>query len=1153
VNPASRIQLREVEELAVPSQPPGASLGDQLGRYELLGEIGQGGMGTVLRVRDPELGRDLAVKLLRQDRQEDPQTLQRFIEEAQIGGQLQHPGIVPVYELGRLRGGRPYFTMKLVRGRTLADLLAERTSPQHDLSRFLGIFEQVCQTVAYAHARGVIHRDLKPSNVMVGAFGEVQVMDWGLAKVLPARRERQRPEEARLQPEPPSTICTVRTAAADAASQAGTVVGTYAYMAPEQALGAVEQLDERSDVFGLGAMLCEILTGRPPYVADAGWKLHQQAMLAELQGAFARLDASGADAELLALAKRCLAREPAERPADAGAVAQAVAAHRSALAERLRRAELERAAAQARAREERRRRRVTAALAVALVLLLGAAAGGAWLLQRRSAHRQQVDSAVLSASRRAQDAGGPAWEAHDLDRLGEARAEAEKAVEMARSGEAGEEALAEARAVLGQLEAWQAQARRNRELLTALREVRGPDEMETYQRANSGTTLAPAEPLADDQFAAAFRRWGLDLDAVPPEAARARIQEQPARVVQEVIAALDEWAEVRRGQKGPGAAGRRLVDLADRLDGNKRTRQLRRIVADGRLQQERLVGALTHALLPWSAATHPAVGGQQNRLRQLAEEAEPATEPVLGVLALVRALRAGGDKGTAEQLLRRCLLARPGEEALLWTLARLLQHQRPPRLAEAIECHQRARTLRPELGLVLSQALQAVGKVKEAVALMHDLIRRQPERPELYFFLGVALHEGRPGEAVAAYRRAIALKPEDAAAHYNLGNVQYQQGRFDEAVTAYQQAIALKPDLALAHMNLGSALAMLGRPGEAVAASQRATALMPEDALAHYNLGYALVVHRRFDEAVAAWQKAIALKPDFTEAHHNLGNALCELGHFEEAVAAFQRAIASKPDFALAHCDLGDALFSLGRLDEAVASCRRAIALNPDLALAHCNLGHALLRKGEFAAALAEHRRGHELGMRQPDWRAPSARWVQEAKQLIQLDAKLPLILQGGAQPRDDAECVALAQCCGYKRRYLAAVGFWQQAFTRQPVWAEDLKAGHRYNAACAAALAAAGQGQDATRLDVQEVSRLRQSAWEWLRADLALWTKERDKNAAEARAAMRQALERWQHEPDLDGVRDEAALAKLPEAERRAWRQLWADVAELLQQAERK
>src|SRR5262249_13110279 len=163
-----------------PMPPPG-HVGD---RYVLFGETARGGMGCVLRGRDADLGRDLAVKVLLQKHADRPEVVRRFVEEAQLGAQLQHPGVVPVYDAGRF-GDRPFFTMKLVKGHTLAQLLAGRQGPAADLPRLLNVALQVCQAVAYAHAHGVIHRDLKPANVMLGTFGEVQVMDWGLAKVLP--------------------------------------------------------------------------------------------------------------------------------------------------------------------------------------------------------------------------------------------------------------------------------------------------------------------------------------------------------------------------------------------------------------------------------------------------------------------------------------------------------------------------------------------------------------------------------------------------------------------------------------------------------------------------------------------------------------------------------------------------------------------------------------------------------------------------------------------------------------------------------------------------------------------------------------------------------------------------------------------------------
>jgi serine/threonine-protein kinase len=174
--------------VVLPDSPEGAGGLDPTGRYQVVGEIARGGMGCVLKGRDSHLGRDVAVKVLLEAHAGCAELVQRFVEEAQIAGRLQHPGVAPVYDLGALPDKRPYFTMKLVKGRTLAAHLAGRADVSQERTRWLGVFLQVCQALAYAHARRVIHRDLKPANIMVGAFGEVQVMDWGLAKVLPPGR-----------------------------------------------------------------------------------------------------------------------------------------------------------------------------------------------------------------------------------------------------------------------------------------------------------------------------------------------------------------------------------------------------------------------------------------------------------------------------------------------------------------------------------------------------------------------------------------------------------------------------------------------------------------------------------------------------------------------------------------------------------------------------------------------------------------------------------------------------------------------------------------------------------------------------------------------------------------------------------------------------
>jgi WD40 repeat protein len=373
-------------------------------------------MGAVLRGHDPELGRDVAVKVLLEKHRGRPEMVRRFLEEVQISGQLQHPGVAPVYALGRTGDHTPYFTMKLVKGRTLADLLAASPDRARERGRFVGIFGQVCQTLAYAHSRGVIHRDLKPANVMVGAFGEVQVMDWGLAKVLAESGagggEPTGPSEWR------STIRTRRGAGLDTPgdegglTEAGTVLGTAAYMAPEQARGEVELVDERADVFGLGGILCEVLTGRPPFpgkVAEA----QRRAQTASLAEAYAALDGCGADADLVALAKRCLAAEPWHRPRDAGAVAAELTAYQESVEARLRRAELEGAQARVKAQEERKRRKlagVLAGLAVLLVLVsLAGFAAVSWQWQRAEGEFQRAEGEFQKAADLAEARGRAAY------------------------------------------------------------------------------------------------------------------------------------------------------------------------------------------------------------------------------------------------------------------------------------------------------------------------------------------------------------------------------------------------------------------------------------------------------------------------------------------------------------------------------------------------------------------------------------------------------------------------------------------------------------------------------------------------------------------------------------------------------------------------
>jgi serine/threonine-protein kinase len=293
-------------------------------------------MGTIFQGHDTRLDRQIAFKFLLFRHCENADKRRRFVREARITGRLQHPGIVPVYDAGQSPEGHLFFTMSLVQGQSLARVLDDRHDPALELPRFLKVFEKVCEAVAYAHSEGVIHRDLKPANVMVAPFGVVHLMDWGCAKCLwggdgePDDRIAEEWEDA------PAAGQAGTPALVFSSSREGQMLGTPAYMAPEQARGELGRIDERADVFGLGGILCMILTGRPPYIGGTTSEICDRAKKADLACALARLDSCSAEREVVGLAKRCLAPRPEDRPRDGGAVAAAVTAY---LESDLRRAE----------------------------------------------------------------------------------------------------------------------------------------------------------------------------------------------------------------------------------------------------------------------------------------------------------------------------------------------------------------------------------------------------------------------------------------------------------------------------------------------------------------------------------------------------------------------------------------------------------------------------------------------------------------------------------------------------------------------------------------------------------------------------------------------------------------------------------------------
>ncbi len=230
----------------------GKIIQDPARRYEIGGEVGSGGMGVIRLIYDKDIRRYVAMKVMTYEGEPTPGQLERFIEEAQIMGQLEHPAIVPIHELGVTGAGEAYFTMKMVRGMTLRDMSLE----DFTFSELMGTFLKICDAIAFAHAKGVIHRDIKPGNIMVGEYGEVLVMDWGLAKTRGAKDALD------------EVVTTIRSGDDATKTLEGSVAGTPAYIPPEQAKGRTRDIDERSDIYALGAVLYEMLTLRPPFAGE---------------------------------------------------------------------------------------------------------------------------------------------------------------------------------------------------------------------------------------------------------------------------------------------------------------------------------------------------------------------------------------------------------------------------------------------------------------------------------------------------------------------------------------------------------------------------------------------------------------------------------------------------------------------------------------------------------------------------------------------------------------------------------------------------------------------------------------------------------------------------------------------------------------------
>jgi serine/threonine protein kinase/Tfp pilus assembly protein PilF len=938
-----------------PTDPPG---------FELLEEIGRGGMGVIYRARDIALARDVAIKVLQARFPSNGTVAQRFLSEARITGQLQHPGIPGIHLVGSLPNVYPFLAMKLIKGHTLDEILKSRPNLVAERGRLVAVFEAVCQAVGYAHAHGVIHRDLKPANVMVGAFGEVQVMDWGLAKVLEAAPGAS-PEAAAGNSETQALteVADPRSGSQEGSyTEAGSLLGTPAYAPPEQAAGDVARVDRRADVFGLGALLAVILTGKPPYVAARAEAVRLMSMLGELEGCFARLDGCGAEPELVALCKRCLALEPAARPADAGAVATAVAGLRAAAEERAKQAEFDRVRAEGdrkavelQAAEERKRRKVLVALAATVGLLLLGGGGFLWW-QDRQANRQRAERAMKAQQTR--DSVIPlialAADLWNQAQYQEASAAIDRAAQLLNGGEADD--------LLLQID----QAR------TDLAFVRDLDVIFSisYKARHTNEIRWLVDPLVTPkQYRDAFLGRGFDFRNGDIDDLARRLAESEIRA--QLIDALDFWAVYEPDQRlakqllavlrkvDPGPWLDRLRDPAVRGDPAKLLALIRdadavrtppaRISILFSLGEVKEADAAATAAAPAEISTLLALRQDHRRLTlskllesQLHEPTNFRINYALGGAFYVLAQYA-----RAEGFFRAAVAVRPTNSAAVHGLGISIMQTGDP--VRAVPVLRRAVALNPsapDARNSFAWALRSIGETDEAMKVLREGIKRMPHAPALIRHLGWVLCQIKMdyNTGIPLLRKAVKLAPADAQNHDELGWCLLEGGKPREALPYLKKAVELAQKWPHPRIMLAQALKQTGDEQGAKEQLRIAVALdkRPQSALA---IGSELLNKGDYDAAIPALKQAVEQQPNNAIAQYNI--ALCYIlrskgwetrgfnlaavnqSDITEAITHLQKAISIANTFSLARGNLGWCLFLKGRLDDALAELERAAKIAP--------------------------------------------------------------------------------------------------------------------------------------------------------------------------------------------------------------------------------
>ncbi|HEY2589275.1 MAG TPA: protein kinase [Tepidisphaeraceae bacterium] len=1019
--------------------------------YVVESVLGRGGMGVVYKACQLKLNRPVAIKMLLGGVYASPSERIRFMHEAEAAARLSHAHIVQIYDIGDLEG-RPYLMMEFVGGGTLADRIAGVPKPARDAAALVAT---LAETMHVAHRHGIVHRDLKPSNILLTDEGDAKISDFGLARWFNS--------DANL-------------------TLTGAWVGTPSSMAPEQARGTTSAIGPGTDVYALGAILYEMLTGRPPFRGESASDTERQ-VIADEPVPPSRLNPR-VPRDLETICLECLQKDPARRFNSAAALAEdlhrflrgePITAHRAGVIERG-------------VRWVRRHPTLSVALAGALLLAGLLVSGGVWLALQRAdrAHAVEADLKEVAAFQQ-------------QSRWAAAQTALERA--EARLGMIGPRSLRR------QFDL----ARRDLDLVMRLDAIR-------LRRVTQG---APAiyRAQANQRYEQAVRDAGLGTVAEPPDRVARKINDSAVKPA--LLTALDDWmvcapAGTQRGW---------LVAISQKLDPDPNGWRAR-IVAPATWDNLSALSTLASevpgdgpsvSLLLALGDRLNAAGGDPAPLLRRVEREHPAdfwANLMLGDALLF------SDPVAAGGFYRTALAARPQAAVAYCSVGDALRRQNE--LDDAIHYYRAAIQQDPRYArgyTVLGMALSNQGMLDEAIENYRKAIPLDPDYTWSYFELGNALRtEGLFEEASDNFHKALLLEPTNTRARDGAECAAIREGRAEEVWARWRKAVDAAPGDVDNWIGYGELSLYLGHDDEYRRVRHELLGRFgssTDPSIAERTSRACLLLPCEGDEL----RQAAILADRAAAAEHSTAPWIYQYFLFAKGLADYRQ----------------------GRLDEAVAIMEGGASkvMGPCPALIDAMVKY---QTGDVQTAL-KLLAGAAVGT---DWSARAADkrdvWIwhalrREAENLIL--PNLNGLMAGTEQPHSDDERLAMAAICQFRSQSLRAAQLYLDVLTSAPE-AADAYPDLRFRAACAAALTAAGRGGDATRLDTNERARWRQHARDWLSAEVEACSQQLDRADPTARTHLAQRLLRLRYEPGLAGIREAEMLRALPAREQTDSVQIW-------------